>query len=92
MKEATLISLTNTLDMADDRPAEAPITVEYGSKEAPLLRSQLALQALAERKLTMTNYLHMKVQEQDWHGVADAAMDLRDIEAAVAVWNEVQDE
>jgi hypothetical protein len=26
-------------------------------------------------------YLLMKVQERDWHGVADAAMDIRELEA-----------
>lgn len=28
-----------------------------------------------------TEYLLMKVGTQDWHGVADAAMDLRELEA-----------
>lgn len=36
---------------------------------------------LEGRKALMIEYLNMKVAEQDWHGVADAAMDLRDIEA-----------
>jgi len=34
----------------------------------------------SERKEFMITYLRLKVQEQDWHGVADAAMDLREIE------------
>lgn len=34
-----------------------------------------------ERKNTYLEYLKMKVVEEDWHGVADAAMDLREIEA-----------
>lgn len=29
----------------------------------------------------MVQYLLLKVEEQDWHGVADAAMDIREIEA-----------
>jgi hypothetical protein len=28
-----------------------------------------------------TEYLLMKVKTRDWHGVADAAMDLRELEA-----------
>lgn len=28
-----------------------------------------------------TEYLLMKVETRDWHGVADAAMDLRELEA-----------
>lgn len=36
---------------------------------------------LTQRKDLMIQYLTLKVAEQDWHAVADAAMDLRDIEA-----------
>jgi len=32
------------------------------------------------RKNFMIEYLKLKVTEEDWHGVADAAMDLREIE------------
>lgn len=35
---------------------------------------------LAEQKRVMVAYLCLKVQEEDWHGVADAAMDLRELE------------
>lgn len=35
----------------------------------------------AERKRTMIEYLRMKLDEGDFHGVQDAASDLRDIEA-----------
>lgn len=33
------------------------------------------------QKDLMITYLNMKIKQQDWHGVADAAMDLRDLEA-----------
>ncbi len=29
----------------------------------------------------MMDYLTLKIEERDWHGVADCAMDLRDIES-----------
>lgn len=29
----------------------------------------------------MEDYLNMKVRQRDWHGVADASMDLREMEA-----------
>lgn len=35
----------------------------------------------AEQRRRLIEYLHMKVEQQDWHGVADAAMDLRELEA-----------
>lgn len=38
---------------------------------------------LTERRAAMILYLKLKVEEGDWHGVADAAMDLREIEVLV---------
>lgn len=38
--------------------------------------------ASKDRKDLMVDYLLMKVDAKDWHGVADAAMDLREIDAA----------
>lgn len=40
---------------------------------------------LADQRRHMINYLNMKVQVQDWHAVADAAMDLREIDAKQSV-------
>lgn len=37
-----------------------------------------------ERKEFMISYLKLKVEEQNWHGVADAAMDLREIEVELS--------
>lgn len=34
-----------------------------------------------ERHAILLAYLKMKVEERDWHGVADAANDLREMEA-----------
>jgi hypothetical protein len=36
----------------------------------------------AEKRATLIQYLLVKVQESDWHGVSDAANDLRVLEAA----------
>lgn len=35
---------------------------------------------LLERKKLYLEYLKLKVAESDWHGVADCAMDLRELE------------
>lgn len=35
---------------------------------------------MTDREL-LIEYLKMKVYEEDWHGVADAAMDLREVDA-----------
>lgn len=42
---------------------------------------QSKINGLEERKEMMVKYMKLKMQEEDWHGVADAAMDIRDIEA-----------
>jgi hypothetical protein len=46
-------------------------------------------QKLETQKVGMIAYLRLKVDEEDWHGVADAAMDLREIEAKLELTNEL---
>jgi len=36
-------------------------------------------------KQQMKEYLRLKFEVEDWHGVADAAMDLREIEAEIKI-------
>lgn len=38
---------------------------------------------LLEEKKILLQYIMMKIKQQDWHGVADAAMDLREIEVKI---------
>jgi hypothetical protein len=38
---------------------------------------------LLDQKKMLIAYLLKKVQIEDWHGVADAAMDLREIQAVL---------
>lgn len=38
---------------------------------------------LKEKKQLMIDYLKLKVSEGDWHGVADAAMDIREIDSSL---------
>ena len=39
--------------------------------------------ALQSERDQMIEYLRLKVDKQDWHGVQDAASDLRDIDAEI---------
>jgi hypothetical protein len=41
------------------------------------------MKALLEQKKVLIDYLLMKVSTEDWHGVADAAMDLRELEIEI---------
>lgn len=40
---------------------------------------------LQKQKSTLITYLLSKVEVGDWHGVADAAMDLREVEAKLSL-------
>ena len=40
---------------------------------------------LKEKKSTLIAYMNEKICEEDWHGVADAAMDLREIEVELRI-------
>lgn len=42
---------------------------------------ELRRATLARWKKTYLDYLLMKVEQADWHGVQDAASDLRDVDA-----------
>lgn len=46
---------------------------------------------LQKRKEGMVRYLLLKVDEEDWHGVADAAMDIREIEAQIYLLEELSE-
>lgn len=43
------------------------------------------LASLYKEKKALLSYLNSKVLAEDWHAVADAAMDLREIEAQVKI-------
>jgi len=43
---------------------------------------------LEDAKRTMIEYLKLKVKQEDWHGCADAAMDIREIDAKLSVLRE----
>ena len=40
---------------------------------------------LRSHRAKMIDYLQLKLEQEDWHGVADAAMDLREIDAKIEV-------
>lgn len=40
---------------------------------------------LKERRAIMITYLKMRVELSDWHGVMDAAADIREIEAQLSL-------
>lgn len=45
-----------------------------------------AIEKLEEARILLISYLRMKTDEMDWHAVADAAMDLREMEAELKVY------
>lgn len=47
--------------------------------------SSSELVKLWSRRGRMVEYLQLKMEEQDWHGVQDAGSDLREIDAMIKV-------
>jgi hypothetical protein len=43
---------------------------------------------LLKQRETLIEYLELKVETEDWHGVADAAMDLRELDIRLKVLDE----
>lgn len=43
------------------------------------------IESLTKQLERMKSYLLLKYEVSDWHGVADAAMDIREIEAKMSV-------
>lgn len=46
---------------------------------------------LLARRVVLIEYLKMKVDERDWHGVSDAANDLRELEVEIRHEKEARD-
>jgi hypothetical protein len=44
-----------------------------------------SLEQLVQKRAGLISYLKLKVEEEDWHGCADACMDLREIEAKMTM-------
>lgn len=38
------------------------------------------IEVLKEQRAILIDYLNLKLAQEDWHGCADAAMDLRDLD------------
>ena len=51
------------------------------------MQKQSYLDNLDIRISKMTDYLLLKVEEKDWHAIADAAMDIRELVAQKEVLN-----
>jgi hypothetical protein len=47
---------------------------------------------LTREKQGMTEYLKLKLEQQDWHGVADAAMDIRELVAKLDLLEELDEQ
>jgi hypothetical protein len=48
---------------------------------------KLSMSSLAARRVIIIADLLSKAEAEDWHGVADAAMDLRELDAQLEVLN-----
>ena len=49
------------------------------------------LDKLTAQRIVLIGYLQTKVEQRDWHGVADAAMDIREVEAKQTVLTNISE-
>ena len=47
---------------------------------------------LLARKQSLVAYLRMKLDAEDWHAVQDAASDIREIDAQIALLRNIENE
>lgn len=72
--------------LSSNRSETQPTNVNTSHRYAELIgKSVRDVYRLEAQKQGMIKYLILKVDEGDWHGVADAAMDIREKEAALLV-------
>ena len=44
-----------------------------------------SIDQLIARRVKLIEYMKMKIEEEDWHGVQDAGSDLREIDAKLSM-------
>ena len=59
------------------------MTTTTGTWSGSHLERDARVLELLDHKQQLINYLLSKVKAADWHGVADAAMDLRELDAQI---------
>jgi hypothetical protein len=47
---------------------------------------KIMIQELEKQIQQLIQYMNVKISQRDWHGVADAAMDIRELEAKIQVY------
>lgn len=51
--------------------------------------TQTEIDELKEQIKTLVSYMRTKIDQADWHAVADAAMDIRELEAKIKVYESI---
>lgn len=46
--------------------------------------------AIKKQITSLVDYMRVKIDQGDWHAVADAAMDIRELEAKIKVYEELK--
>ncbi len=71
------------MDMEFDPNAEVNRLYAIEADRSKKANDQLV--TLACQKDKLVEYMKMKIDKEDWHGVADAAMDVRELEASMKI-------
>lgn len=71
-------------DRSERRPTYRGSELKKPKKKTrlePINAFELLIRILERERATLREYLDVKAQAEDWHAVADAAMDLRELDA-----------
>lgn len=49
------------------------------------MKTSELIEKLKSQKIVLISYLESKIHDEDWHAIADAAMDLREVDAKLTV-------
>lgn len=86
---STSESATRQTSFGSYDPARLNLSPHQDMVENPMTVKEMK-KLLNDEKATLVAYLYKKVETQDWHGVADAAMDIRDVEAQLVLLNQAE--
>lgn len=66
--------------------------MDYPVAEIDVIKKKWTFHELEEERRVMIYYAAAKLKSEDWHAVADAAMDLREIDAKIKILEEFRGE
>lgn len=68
--------MSNGFSFGGTAPLHPPAAVEHNRRARPMTE-------LLRHRATFIEYLRQRIEDEDWHGAADAACDLRELDCEI---------